>query len=310
MVSYLTAAGYDAGWTEFVPSPLGSLLTILESYPCPSSLVPLLPPFSFDTKQHYIPHTRSRGYVVAFRNESRQPMDPDSDDFREVETSGIGKKHLEKWFKICTALKRAPTSTLEAFCLAEDDPRLVQAKTDRAKHDIKTSKKRSTSALSSLLCLPFPVAPSRADPSRITFFLSSSVDWSKSATRHSTARHDEDLGDHRPYSRSFLYPLLLLHSIDLLLLELQLIPGLSSYSSFLPPFFLVASWREDGSIDYPVGAWVEWAQNQPERVHDLIDISFLRRALLPTEQNPKGKNEDMSYRTIILNVSQNVYVAA
>lgn len=88
-------------------------------------------------------------------------MEIDDPTFKKVETSGVRSPLLGKWFDICTALKRAPTATLEAFCLAEDDPRLLQGKIDRAKQDFKSSKKRSTSQYCSLLFHPASIVRTR-----------------------------------------------------------------------------------------------------------------------------------------------------
>jgi site-specific DNA-cytosine methylase len=62
-----------------------------------------------DTKNYYIPHTRTRVYLIAV-NEKRSTI---VDDWKS-------------W--VTTKLKRQASSTLDAFLLPSDDPRIHQAR--------------------------------------------------------------------------------------------------------------------------------------------------------------------------------------
>ncbi|KAK4048042.1 hypothetical protein OIO90_005943 [Microbotryomycetes sp. JL221] len=66
-----------------------------------------------DTKHYYIPHTRSRGYLIAV------PKRP-------------GSQIVEKWADKVKALSRPCSSPLEAFLLSTDDPRIHRARQELA----------------------------------------------------------------------------------------------------------------------------------------------------------------------------------
>ncbi|CAL1714237.1 unnamed protein product [Somion occarium] len=99
-----------------------------------------------DTKFYYIPHTRTRGYLLAVDKK--------------------GSSLTEKWMKVLNEMKRPASSTLDAFLLPTDDPRIHQA---REKLVRETEKDRG-----------------------------GRLDWSRCENRHQRARLDEQLGNKRP----------------------------------------------------------------------------------------------------------------
>ncbi|KAF8338028.1 uncharacterized protein EI90DRAFT_3279585 [Cantharellus anzutake] len=101
-----------------------------------------------DTKNYYIPHTRSRGYLVAIN----------------------GLRHSQwpvQWEKKVIQMSRPTSSTLDAFLLATDDPRIHIAR-----------KKLVHEALA--------------------YERKTGYDWGKCESRHQKARHEEQLGNRRP----------------------------------------------------------------------------------------------------------------
>jgi site-specific DNA-cytosine methylase len=104
-----------------------------------------------DTKQHYIPHTRVRGYLIA------------------VPASKAKGSLCDKWADKVISLRRPASVTLEAFLLADDDPRI-----QRARQDLATIRQNKDGV--------------RRAP----------TDWNKCESRHSRARDEEMLGQQRP----------------------------------------------------------------------------------------------------------------
>ncbi|RPA73956.1 hypothetical protein BJ508DRAFT_333534 [Ascobolus immersus RN42] len=102
----------------------------------------------FDTKYYYIPHTRQRGYMIA------------------VSTSGSSIPG--KWSHLVKLMARPATSTLDAFLLPSDDPRIHKGR----------------------LAL---IAKGEAGQDR-----RSAVDWTRCESRHQKARVEEKLGIRRP----------------------------------------------------------------------------------------------------------------
>lgn len=100
-----------------------------------------------DTKNYYIPHTRTRGYLVAV----------------DEKKSSIP----QKWKGRVAELVRPASSTLDAFLLESDDPRIHHARqalvSESANHERKTG-----------------------------------YEWGRCESRHIKARHDEQLGNRRP----------------------------------------------------------------------------------------------------------------
>jgi len=99
-----------------------------------------------DTKFHYIPHTRTRVYLFA--------------------TLAKGKRLTSKWLGMVKALERPSSSTLEAFLLPSDDPRVHNARRALAAPAAECGRTRT--------------------------------DWSRCESRHQRARLEEELGQKRP----------------------------------------------------------------------------------------------------------------
>jgi site-specific DNA-cytosine methylase len=85
----------------------------------------------------------------------------------------------------------------------------------------------------------------------------STIDWSKCQQRHERARDEESLGKNRPFT----------------------------------------AWEEGGTCRLSHDAWNEWAQPQPERVLDLLDITIMRAA---------KDGVDPHYKSRVWELSQNV----
>lgn len=100
-----------------------------------------------DTKNYYIPHTRTRGYLVAINQ--RNSSLPD------------------KWKRRIAELVRPASSTLDAFLLESDDPRIHHARQALVSETINHERKAG-------------------------------YDWGRCESRHIKARHDEQLGNRRP----------------------------------------------------------------------------------------------------------------
>ena len=101
----------------------------------------------FDTKNYYIPHTRTRGYLMAV-NIRDSPLPA-------------------KWKAKVQALARPASSTLDAFLLASDDPRIHQAR-QKLVHEGAIIERKA------------------------------GYDWGRCESRHLKARHEEELGSRRP----------------------------------------------------------------------------------------------------------------
>ncbi|KAG6827082.1 hypothetical protein H0H92_013265 [Tricholoma furcatifolium] len=103
-----------------------------------------------DTKQYYIPHTRTRGYLVAVNEEES--------NIPSVWTDLVKNK-----------LKRPASSTLDAFLLPSDDPRIHQARQKLVQESYNALDRRT-----------------------------GRTDWSRCESRHQRARLEEALGAKRP----------------------------------------------------------------------------------------------------------------
>ncbi|KAJ7654469.1 hypothetical protein DFH06DRAFT_1298898 [Mycena polygramma] len=104
----------------------------------------------FDTKLYYIPHTRTRVYLIAV--DSRSSKIPD------------------QWLRLVgDDLKRPASSTLDAFLLPSDDPRIHQARQKLVKESYNALDRRT-----------------------------GRTDWNRCERRHERARSDECLGKKRP----------------------------------------------------------------------------------------------------------------
>jgi site-specific DNA-cytosine methylase len=103
-----------------------------------------------DTKQYYIPHTRTRVYLVAINKKgSSMPME------------------WKKW--IVEKLKRPASSTLDAFMLPSDDPRIHVSRQKLVKESYNALDRRT-----------------------------GRTDWGRCESRHQRARLEEGLGAKRP----------------------------------------------------------------------------------------------------------------
>lgn len=119
-----------------------------------------------DTKNHYIPHTRTRVYLLA--------LDTRAPDRRAAAIGGapaaggavVGDEQLARWAASVNELSRPSSASLEAFLLPTDDPRVHSAREHLSSADV--SKQRGV------------------------------VDWGRCETRHARARVEEELGTKRP----------------------------------------------------------------------------------------------------------------
>nr|GAT45746.1 predicted protein [Mycena chlorophos] len=104
----------------------------------------------FDTKQYYIAHTRTRVYLIAV----------------DAKRSDIP----EKWVNLVkTDLQRPASSSLDAFLLPSDDPRIHEARQKLAKDAYNSAERRT-----------------------------GRTDWNRCERRHERARAEEELGKKRP----------------------------------------------------------------------------------------------------------------
>lgn len=77
-----------------------------------------------DTKDFYIPHTRRRGYLIAFRKET-----PNSSNNGKNKKKGtIVDPRPKAWQELVTKLKRPASATLDEFMLPNDDPRVLRGR--------------------------------------------------------------------------------------------------------------------------------------------------------------------------------------
>ncbi|CAE6454320.1 unnamed protein product [Rhizoctonia solani] len=73
-------------------------------------------PARFDTKQYYIPHTRTRGYCVAF-------------DSRAAKANGLSASELSTdWLQRVKGMARPASCPLDTYLLEGDDPRISRAR--------------------------------------------------------------------------------------------------------------------------------------------------------------------------------------
>ncbi|KAI0701486.1 hypothetical protein BC835DRAFT_1303658 [Cytidiella melzeri] len=102
-----------------------------------------------DTKNYYIPHTRTRVYLLAVN----------------MKNSDLP----EKWLNMVTKLRRPASSTLDAFLLPSDDPRIHQAREKLVRESYNGLDRRT-----------------------------GRMDWGRCESRHQRARLEEELGSARP----------------------------------------------------------------------------------------------------------------
>lgn len=116
-------------------------------------------PVKLDTKDYYIPHTRSRGYLVAFREPNY--VEGSKKKFNEMEAL------CDQWEEMIRQMERPASSPLEAFLLPLSDRRIQQGRAD--------------------LAAARGMAKARAP-----------TDWGRCASRHEKCRTEEGLGNKRP----------------------------------------------------------------------------------------------------------------
>lgn len=105
-----------------------------------------------DTKEYYIPHTRTRGYLIAVNEENTDLAD-----------------EAVAWVK---DNKRKASSSIEAFLLPNDDPRIHEGRAKQVKEGYNASDRKG-----------------------------GRTDWTKCQSRHANCRIDELLGQRRPATR-------------------------------------------------------------------------------------------------------------
>lgn len=118
---------------------------------------------SFDSKEYYIPQTRTRRYMVAINVGKGAPMVGD-----KKLTRAKANQVLDDWAEMVSALKRPYTATLDHFLYPDDDP--IVAKARRQLESQKNERRHE-------------------------------VDWTRSLMRNNKAREDGNLGDQRPLTR-------------------------------------------------------------------------------------------------------------
>ncbi|GAA5990551.1 hypothetical protein JCM10908_003126 [Rhodotorula pacifica] len=181
-----------------------------------------------DTKKYYIPHTRTRGYLVAFLKEGTK--DPKKSFFEKKDAKNLTAVEMaDEWKERVKNAERIASAPTEAFLLGSDDPRVHRARQELAYQKVNAD------------------GNTRAP-----------TDWGRCEVRHAIQRQKEKLGEARPLTK----------------------------------------WSDTGAPPkMPDGAWQDWAETQTERVHDLMDISYLRQAKLGV---------DVTSKSAVWNLSQNV----
>ncbi|GAA6053725.1 hypothetical protein JCM3770_003185 [Rhodotorula araucariae] len=123
---------------------------------------------SLDTKKYYVPHTRTRGYLVAFPNIKGKKNKEAFFDLKSAAKSA--ERMAEQWQSKMQSSARAASSPAEAFLLDSDDPRIHRARAE-------LSQKRLTA-----------IQGKQRD----------ATDWARCQQRHSIARTLEKLGPGKP----------------------------------------------------------------------------------------------------------------
>ncbi|GAA6003370.1 hypothetical protein JCM10207_000301 [Rhodosporidiobolus poonsookiae] len=126
----------------------------------------------FDTKKYYIPHTRLRGYMVAF---PKNTHDTDKMESFFAKKSSKSKDNLsaedmgDMWAERVAKAARSASAPTEAFLLNSDDPRILRAREELSHIKLNADGSRRAAAA-----------------------------WAKCEQRHAQARHQEELGNKRP----------------------------------------------------------------------------------------------------------------
>ncbi|GAA5914524.1 uncharacterized protein JCM6883_003191 [Sporobolomyces salmoneus] len=120
---------------------------------------------SLDTKKYYIPHTRTRGYLIAVPKVKKSMFDSKAE--RKKGSDGM----VDDWVTRMKAAERNASAPTEEFLLDSDDPRI-----HRARQEVSLATQRIN-----------------ADGSQ-----RAAVDWYKCEQRHSVQRQLEKLGLQKP----------------------------------------------------------------------------------------------------------------
>ncbi|GAA5978213.1 hypothetical protein JCM5350_002229 [Sporobolomyces pararoseus] len=118
-----------------------------------------------DTKKYYIPHTRTRGYLIAVPKVKKSMFESKAERKKGSDTM------VEEWVKRIKEAERNASAPTEQFLLDSDDPRI-----HRARQEVALSNTRIN-----------------ADGSQ-----RAAVDWYKCEQRHSVQRQLEKLGLQKP----------------------------------------------------------------------------------------------------------------
>lgn len=114
-----------------------------------------------DTKHFYIPHTRTRGYMIAVERRRYRSEGDGMDNIADQWVAGM-KNHMP----------RQASCTLEAFLLPSDDPRIHEGRQRLAMETKQSAERRRKE-----------------------------IDWARCEQRHSLARSSEHLGNKRPLTK-------------------------------------------------------------------------------------------------------------
>ncbi|GAA5867419.1 hypothetical protein JCM3774_002898 [Rhodotorula dairenensis] len=181
-----------------------------------------------DTKKYYIPHTRTRGYLVAFLKEGTKHAKKSFFEKRTADDLSAAEM-ADEWRERVKDAQRVASSPTEAFLLGSDDPRVHRARQELAYQKVSADGNKRAA-----------------------------TDWGRCEVRHAIQRQKEKLGDARPLTK----------------------------------------WSDAGAPPrMPDGSWQDWAETQTDRVHDLMDISYLRQAKFGV---------DVTSKSAVWNLSQNV----
>jgi site-specific DNA-cytosine methylase len=123
--------------------------------------------YKVDTKDYYIPQTRCRGYMICV--DAREYHDPNGKHHKLMD-SKTTKSILSTWTSTLEAFERPASCPVEAFLLAEDDPRIIRGRAE--------------------------LANSGRGDRRIK-----AVDWARCRGRHQDYRADLNLGQKRPLTK-------------------------------------------------------------------------------------------------------------
>ncbi|KAH8923781.1 hypothetical protein BT69DRAFT_1281148 [Atractiella rhizophila] len=225
-------------------------------------------PIRLDTKQYYIPHTRTRGYLMA--------------TLRDPDTKPLSKQMKDLLYSKSSKKKAGAAKAEDNAGVDGGDDEDEEGATKKKGKDIVNIpqpirpdsvpgkwhalvKELQRPASAPLEAFLLPVDDPRILRVRQEALLGQMidgtgrqvVDWGRCEGRHARARIEEMLGDKRP----------------------------------------ITGWIEGGGGTPMDFIWIDWASVQVERVLDLVDIFYLREAV---------HGRDVGFKTVVANLSQNV----